>query len=57
MKKKLVSFLFLFLVVVGIIGGIGYALYHQAYPIALGVAVLTYMAWPKIKEYFINLTM
>ena len=57
MKKKLVSFLFLCLAVVGIIGGIGYAIYRQAYPIALGVAVLTYLAWPKIKECFINLTM
>lgn len=41
----------------GTIGGIGYAIYCGAWPIAIGVGVLTYSAWPKIKEYFTILTL
>ena len=40
----------------GSIGGFGYTLYCGAYPIAFGVLVLTYMAFPKAKEYFEKLT-
>lgn len=40
----------------GSIGGFGYTMYCGAYPIAFGVLVLTYMAFPKAKEYFEKLT-
>ena len=55
--KKIGYFIMICLCIMGCIGGIGYALYCSAYPIAAGVAVLTYSAWPKIKEYFTKLTM
>lgn len=55
--KKIGYLLILSLSVMGAIGGIGYACYNGAYPIAIGVAVLTYSAWPKIKGYFTKLTL
>ena len=55
--KKIGYFLLLILCVVGAIGGIGYACYNGTYPIAIGVAVLTYSAWPEIKKYFTKLTL
>lgn len=36
----------------GVIGGIGYSLFNGAIPIAVGVGVLGWMAWPKFKEMF-----
>lgn len=53
--KKFISFLVLCLSFMGAIGGIGYTIYDGAYPIAVGVAALTYLAWPQIKKYFTNL--
>lgn len=55
--KKIISFVMLCLCVMGAIGGIGYSLYCGAYPIAVGVVALAYAAWPKFREYFINLTL
>lgn len=55
MTKKFISFLLLALAVLGSIGGVGYAIYCGAYPIAAGVATLTYLAWPKITECFKNM--
>lgn len=50
--KKLISTLLAFLAVMGIVGGIGYTVYSKAYPIAAGIAVVGWMAWPKFKELF-----
>ena len=55
--KKLGYFLLIALCVVGVIGGIGYSIFCKAYPVAVGVAVLTYAAWPNIKNYFTKLTL
>ena len=55
--KKIISFLLLCLCVVGAIGGIGYAIYCNAWPVAVGVAVLSYSAWPEFKKYFTTLTL
>lgn len=40
----------LLLYAMGVIGGIGYAIYNGAYPIAVGVAVTGWLALPKVKE-------
>lgn len=50
--KKVYCFLMVCLYVLGCIGGIGYTVYDKAYPIAAGIAVAGWMAWPKIKELF-----
>ena len=55
--KKIGYFFLLCLCVIGAIGGVGYAIYCGAWPIAIGVGVLTYSAWPRIKEYFTKLTL
>ena len=38
------------LVIMGIIGGVGYAIYGGSWPIAAGVVVLAILAWPGIKK-------
>ena len=54
--KKVLDFFLLFLAAVGVVGGIGYTAYEGAWPIALGVAIDGYMAFPKIKELFKELS-
>ena len=48
MAKKFVYYLLICLAVVGAIGGIGYLVYFHQYPTAAGVAVLAYLAWPRL---------
>lgn len=55
MAKKIFSFIMLCLYVLGTINGIGYSLYIGEPVTAAGVAVLSYMAFFKAREYFINL--
>lgn len=55
MGKKILSFILLCLYALGTIGGIGYAIYGGSYAIAVGVAALAYLAYPKAKECFDNL--
>lgn len=55
--KKLFAFVMIALYILGAIGGIGYSMYCGAYPIAVGVAALAFMAWPELKKYFTNLTL
>lgn len=55
-KKKVLSFVLLFLWAMGIVGGIGYSIYGGAWPIAVGVAVAAWLSWPKVTELFHNLT-
>lgn len=52
MAKKLFYFLMLFLYVVGTFNGIGYSIYIDEWPTAIGVAVLAVMAFPTAKNYF-----
>ena len=54
---KVVYFLLIAFCVIGAIGGIGYACYNNAYHIAIGVAALSFTAWPKFKDYFVKLTL
>jgi arginine exporter protein ArgO len=42
----------LFLYVLGTINGIGYSCWISEYVTAVGVAVLSFMAWPTAKDYF-----
>ena len=47
--NKILAFFLLVLAFVGVVGGIGYTVYYKAYPIAVGIGVVGWMAWPKIK--------
>ncbi len=48
--KKFISLAKLCVALLAGIGGIGYALYSQAYVIAIAVALLVWLAWPSINE-------
>ncbi len=50
--KKIGYFAMLFLYVIGAIGGIGYAIYGGAWPIAAGVVVAGVLSWPKVKSLY-----
>ena len=54
--KKILCFIALFLAIVGIIGGIGYALYCKAYVIAFSVFVVGGLAYPQVKRLYMYLT-
>ena len=54
--KKFINFAVCCLWVLGTIGGIGYALYESAYPIAAGVAALSIMSFSTVKKHFNELT-
>ncbi len=54
--KKYFYFVMLFLYVLGTINGIGYSIYIHEYVTAIGVAVLTFMAWPTAVNYYKALT-
>ena len=55
--KKLGFFVLMILCVIGAVGGIGYAIYCGSWPVAIGVAVLAYTAWPKFYDYIIGLSL
>ena len=44
------------LYVLGSINGVAYSIYIGEWPTAVGVAVLSYMAFFKAREYWTNLT-
>ncbi len=50
--KGFICFFQICLYILGSIGGIGYALYNKAYPVAVGVAAVAAMAFPYIKGEF-----
>lgn len=50
--KSIELFLILAIAFLGLVGGIGYTIYNGAYLIAIGIAVLGYLAYPKAKEMF-----
>ena len=54
--KQFFYFIMICLYILGTIGGIGWVLYSQGYVIAVGVVAVAVMAWPKVKEYYKNLT-
>ena len=49
--KKIGSFIGMCLCIVGAVGGIGGALAHGDYPFAIGIAALSYTAYPQFKKY------
>ena len=52
-NMKQVGYLFILLLwVMGGIGGAGYAIYNNAWPIAVGAVVNAVLAFPKVREYF-----
>lgn len=53
--KNIMTFVILAIAFIGLVGGIGYTIYSGAYPIAVGVAALGYLGWPKAKEMFKDL--
>lgn len=55
MAKNLFYGLMLMLYMLGTINGIGYSLYIGEWPTAIGVAVLTIMAFPTAKKYYQHL--
>ena len=52
MAKKLFYFVALFLYLIGTINGIGYSIYSGEWVTAIGVAVLSVMAFPTAKKMF-----
>jgi len=50
--KKFPYLIALGLYALGSIGGFGYSIYSHAYLIAVGVAALSCMAYPKASEYY-----
>ena len=53
---KYVYFIALFLYAMGVIGGIGYAIYSGAWVIAVAVAVLGVLAFPTAKMLYKKIT-
>lgn len=54
--KKYLYLIIIFAYVMGVIGGIGYAVYSGAYIIAVAVAILGAMAFPTAKEIYKKIT-
>lgn len=50
MKKKALSFFILLAYAVGLLGGLGWTIYSQAYVIAFCVATLGGMAFPTVRD-------
>lgn len=55
MKKKALSFFTLLAYAVGLIGGLGWTIYSQAYVIAFCVAALGIMAFPVVRDAVRNI--
>lgn len=53
--RKFKEFILIFLWMLGSIGGVGYALYNDAWPIAVGIVVVAWMSWPELADYFKDL--
>ena len=52
MAKQFFSFIMIVLYVLGSINGVAYSIYIGEWPTAIGVAVLAYMAFFKVREYW-----
>ena len=48
--KQILNFILVCLIFIGIIGGIGYTLYNEAYIIAIGLIAAGYVVYPKFVE-------
>ena len=54
-KQQFPSFILVLMSIVGSIGGFGWSLYNHSYVPAVGIIILTYLAWPQIKEHWYNI--
>ena len=54
--NKILYFILLFLAVIGLLGGIGYTIYCDAWPVSVGLVAVGYLVWPKFRELFKSLT-
>ena len=54
MAKGFFSMFMMMAYLMGSVGGFGYAMYCEAYVIAVAIVLLSIMAFPKAKEYFHN---
>lgn len=52
MKKQFFAFVMLCMYILGSLGGIGVVLYNKEYVIAVGVAAVIWMAFPKVKSFY-----
>ena len=52
MKKQFFAFVMLCMYILGSLGGIGVVLYKKEYVIAVGVAAVIWMAFPKVKSFY-----
>lgn len=52
MAKNLLYLAAMLLYVIGAINGIGYSIYIDEWPTAIGVAVLAVMAFPTVKKMY-----
>lgn len=50
--NKIFIFILLFLSAIGILGGVGYTIYNDAWPLAVGLVGAGYLAWPEFKRYW-----
>ena len=48
--KKVLYLILLFVIIVGIVGGLGYLIYYKAYPIAVFQFVADCFMYPTIKD-------
>lgn len=53
--KKVLFFLLMVMTIVGILGGIGYTIYYQAYPIAVCLVAAGAVAFPGVKDLIAKL--
>ena len=51
MKKKIMALTMVLLYVIGTVGGILFNILDGSLPVAVGVAALAWMAWPRCVEY------
>jgi hypothetical protein len=51
-KKQFIAFLIIAAYILGSIGGLGMVLWCKEYVIAVGLAVVVWLAFPKVKEYY-----
>lgn len=55
MLKKIAEFFGCFASVVGFVGGIGYTLANNGWPVSICIAVLAFAAFPRVKGWFLDL--
>lgn len=52
MNMKIIYFFLLFLTIVGMLGGIGYAFYNDAYIVGIGLIISIYSIIPGVRNLY-----